>query len=42
MDNAYITSNPLKTSVEKDIFLLVYIYSSSIDLLGFILYLIIS
>ena len=35
MDNAYLTSTLLKTSVE-DIFFLVYIYFSNIDLLGFI------
>ena len=34
MDNTYLTSNPLKTSVEEYIFLLVYTYSFSIDLPG--------
>ena len=36
MDNAYLISNLLKISTKADIFLLIYIYSSNTDLLGFI------
>jgi len=40
MDNTYLTSTLLKTSVEVDIFLLIYILFSSVDQPGYILCLI--